>query len=84
MAKHIKKTFHYPQEAKTKFIEGVVYLTMTIEADGSITNIRTRGPHPVLEAEAVRIIELLPRLQPAILMDKAIAVPYSIPITFRL
>lgn len=57
---------------------------MTIEADSTIANIRTKRPHPLLEAKAVRIMEPLPRLQPAILEEKTIAVPYSIPITCKL
>lgn len=84
MEKHIKTNFRYPEEAKSSYIEGVVKLMMTIKADGTITNLRAKGPHPLLEAEAIRIMKLIPRLQPALLEGNTVSVPYSIPITFRL
>jgi TonB family protein len=84
MQRHIKKNFRYPEEAKAKYIEGVVNVMMTIEADGTISKIRTKGPHPLLEKEAVRIMRLLPIFRPAMHEGRAVAVPYSIPLTFRL
>ncbi|MEN8799795.1 MAG: energy transducer TonB [Flavobacteriaceae bacterium] len=84
MQKHIKKHFRYPEDAKANYIEGVVYIMMTIEADGTLSNIRTKGAHPLLEKEAVRIMRLLPKFRPAIHEGEAVSVPYSIPLTFRL
>jgi hypothetical protein len=38
----------------------------------------------MLEAEAKRIISLIPKLSPGRIDEKAVRVPFSIPITFRL
>ena len=35
-----------------------------IDKNGDIKDIRTRGPHPSLEEEAIRVINKLPRMKP--------------------
>ncbi|NNL01710.1 MAG: energy transducer TonB, partial [Eudoraea sp.] len=47
-------------------------------------NIRYRGPDKNLEKEALRIIEKLPRMTPGKQRARAVRVPFSIPITFKL
>ncbi len=82
--KHISKNFRYPEEAQEKGIQGKVNLMFTIATDGSIQNIRKRGPHESLEAEGERIIARLPKMTPGKQKGKAVNVPFSIPITFKL
>lgn len=84
MQEHIGKYFKYPDEAQRQGIQGRVSIMFTIDEDGSITNIRKRGPHELLENEAVRIIEKLPRMTPGTYEGKTVKVPFSIPISFRL
>lgn len=43
-----------------------------------------RGPDKNLEAEALRIINLLPNMTPGRQRGRPVKVPFSIPITFRL
>lgn len=54
-----------------------------IGKDGKIKDVMARAPHPALEAEAVRIIELLPDFTPGKQRGKAVTVPYSLPILFQ-
>ena len=82
--KHISKHFNYPEEAQKQGIQGRVSIMFTIDEDGSIVDIRKRGPHESLEAEAVRIIEKLPRMTPGSYEGKTVKVPFSIPISFKL
>lgn len=84
MLKHIRKNFRYPEVAQEMGLEGRVSVMFTVQKDGSIGNIRLRGPHESLEAEASRIISELPKLTPGKQRGTAVKVPYSIPITFRL
>lgn len=84
MQQHISKNFRYPEVAQEMGIQGRVNVVFTIDKDGSITNIRTRGPDKNLEAEAKRIIEKLPKMNPGKQRGKPVRVPFSIPITFRL
>ena len=61
MQKHIRKNLRYPEIAQEMGVQGRVAVMFTIQKDGSIGNIRMRGPDKNLEAEARRIIEKLPR-----------------------
>lgn len=82
--KHIRKNFRYPEKAKEQGIQGRVAVMFTINKAGEIVNIKKRGPSPFLEDEALRIIELLPRMTPGKQNGKPVNVPFSIPITFRI
>jgi len=82
--KHISKVFRYPEIAQEMGIEGKVYTQFTILKDGSIGNVRMRGPDKNLEKEAARIIDKLPKMTPGKQRGKAVKVPFSIPINFKL
>ena len=84
MNKHIVRNFRYPEIAQEMGIQGRVYVNFIISKDGSITNIRMRGPDKNLEKEAERIISKLPQMTPGKQRGRAVRVPFSIPITFRL
>ncbi len=84
MQKHIRKNFRYPEIAQEMGVQGKVNVMFTIQKDGSIGNIRYRGPDKNLEAEALRIIEKLPKMTPGKQRGRPVRVPFSIPITFKL
>ena len=81
---HIIRNFRYPKEAQKEKIQGRVFVQFYIGVGGYIDNIRTRGPHEILEKEAKRIVSLLPRFVPGKIDGKAVRVPMSVPISFRL
>ncbi len=81
---HVSKNFKYPEIAVEMGIQGKVYVQFIIDADGSIIEIKTRGPDRLLEQEAERIITSLPKLIPGKQRGRPVKVPYSIPITFKL
>jgi protein TonB len=54
-----------------------------IDKNGNVTGVRSRAPHPRLEKEAARVINLLPKMKPGRQRGKAVVVPYSLPITFK-
>ena len=82
--RHIRKNFRYPEIAQEMGIQGRVNIIFVIQKDGSIGNIRMRGPDKSLEAEALRIIEKLPQMTPGKQRGRPVKVPFSIPITFKL
>ncbi len=84
MQQHIRKNFRYPEVAQEMGIQGRVSVLFTIQKDGSIGNIRLRGPDKNLEAEAQRIIEKLPKMTPGKQRGRPVRVPFSIPIMFKL
>lgn len=81
---HIRKNFRYPEIAQEMGIQGRVYVNFIISRDGSIIDIRMRGPDKNLEKEAERIISKLPKMIPGKQRGRPVRVPFSIPITFRL
>ncbi len=81
---HVKKEFNYPPTAIELGIQGKVYVQFVIDGKGYITHIRTRGPDANLEQEASRIVASLPQMTPGMQRGRAVKVPYSIPITFKL
>ncbi len=54
-----------------------------IDKNGNVTGVRSRAPHPRLEKEAARVINMLPKMKPGRQRGKAVTVPYSLPITFQ-
>jgi protein TonB len=54
-----------------------------IDKNGNVTGVRSRAPHPRLEKEATRVINMLPKMKPGRKRGRAVIVPYSLPITFQ-
>ena len=54
-----------------------------IDKNGNVTGVRSRAPHPRLEKEAARVINMLPKMKPGRQRRKPVIVPYSLPITFQ-
>jgi protein TonB len=54
-----------------------------IDKKGYVKDIRIRAPHPRLEKEAFRVINMLPRMTPGTVNGQPVIVPYSLPITFQ-
>lgn len=80
---HISKNYQFPELAMEMGIHGKVFVMFSIDQNGVVTDIKTRGPDKVLENEARRIISLLPKMKPAMQRNRSVKVPYSIPINFK-
>ena len=76
--KHIRKNFRYPDIAQEMGLQGRVNVVFTIQKDGSIGDVRMRGPHEVLKTEASRIISKLPKMTPGKQRGTPVKVPFSI------
>ncbi|MFH4964085.1 energy transducer TonB [Gaetbulibacter sp. M235] len=83
MEEHVAKNFRYPEQALDLGIQGKVFVIFVIDAKGYVSSIRSRGPDKVLEAEAERIIKLLPKMIPGKQRGRPVKVPYSVPIVFK-
>ena len=60
-----------------------IYVLFKIDKSGDVVGVRARAPHPRLEKEAARVINLLPKMKPGRQRGKAVIVPYSLPIIFQ-
>ena len=75
----------YPKEAAEKKIQGRVIVQFVVMKDGSIANARViRSVDPLLDAEALRVIGLMPKWKPGAQRGQAVNVKFTMPITFRL
>lgn len=84
LKKHIKRNFRYPEAAVVTGQEGKVYVEFEISKTGVIGGLRLRGPAPVLEKEASRIINRLPQMIPGKVKGIPVRVRFAVPINFVL
>lgn len=75
----------YPKNAKEKAIAGTVYTRFTIDTAGYVVNPEiVRGIDAELDAEALRLVKLMPKWQPGILEGKLTPVTFTMPLIFKL
>ena len=79
------KNLKYPTEAKRNKIQGRVYISFIVEADGSLSEPKVlRGIGSGCDEEAVRVMKLSPNWIPGVQNGKKVRVNYTVPIFFSL
>ena len=79
------KNVKYPATAQEKGIQGRVIVQFVVNRDGSIVEPKVvRGVDPELDAEALRVISIMPKWKPGKQKGEAVRVKYTIPVMFRL
>jgi protein TonB len=76
---------HYPQAELKQGIQGTVYVNFIVEKDGSLSNMRILkgvANGPALDAEALRVMALMPKWHPGSQNGKPVRVAYNLPIRF--
>ncbi len=82
LMKYIKAHLQTPQTQE--IIVGNVILQFVVQSDGSIGEVKVvRSLHPDYDKEAVRVIKSLPKFTPGRQNGQAVAVWYTLPVTFR-
>ncbi|WP_034062527.1 M56 family metallopeptidase [Lacinutrix jangbogonensis] len=61
-----------------------IYTRFLINKEGNVVDIKARAPHPELEKEAKRVVQLIPQLQPGKQEGKPVSVAFDLPITFNI
>ncbi|SDK89367.1 Signal transducer regulating beta-lactamase production, contains metallopeptidase domain [Salinimicrobium catena] len=61
-----------------------VYVQFKITKNGTVEILGARAPHPALKEEAVRVINLLPEMQPGKQGGENVNVLYTLPITLKI
>lgn len=81
VADHMK----YPTEAHKAKEQGRVIVQFVVEKDGSVSNLKVvRSVSPLLDAEAIRVMSMMPKWKPGMQRGEAVRVKFTIPVTFRL
>ena len=80
------KNISYPKAAAEAKVRGTVYVSYTIETDGSLTDIKVQGPKlgAGLDEEAIRVVKLSKKWNPGRINGVPARVKYNIPIKFTM
>ena len=85
LMKYISDHVEYPAMAIERGIEGRVTVRFVVDKDGYVRDVTViRGAHELLDREAVRVIQSLPRWNPGKQNGVAVAVYYNVPVNFAL
>ena len=85
LLKFIADNTKYPEVAKADTIQGKVIVRFIVNTEGNTEGITVlKGVHPLLDAEAVRVVKLLSGFKPGMQRGKAVNVWYMVPINFTL
>ena len=81
----VNTNLKYPDEAKEKNIQGRVTLSFTVASDGKVYDVKVlRGADPLLDNEAVRVVEMSPDWTPGKVDGIPVAVTYTFPVIFQM
>lgn len=85
LLKYVAEHVVYPEVAKENDIQGTVYIGFVINEKGKVTDVTlTRGVDPLLDKEALKVVENLPDWKPGKQSGKNVKVRMNIPIKFQL
>lgn len=81
----LNTALRYPATAKTKKIQGTVMVSFVVEKDGRTTNHKlVKTANNMLDAEAMRVIRMMPKWKPAQDHGKNCRSVVAVPIVFAL
>lgn len=84
-SKWVNSRLVYPEIAKENGVQGRVTLQFTVNADGSVSNVKVlRGVDSSLDKEAIRVVSSSPKWKPGKQRDRAVKVTYTFPVIFQL
>lgn len=79
------RNLKYPVEAQKAGTQGRVILSFIVNKDGSISNVEVmRSVSKELDAEAVRVVQSMPKWKPGKQRGQAVDVRFTMPVTFHL
>ncbi|MDP2424046.1 MAG: M56 family metallopeptidase [Bacteroidales bacterium] len=83
--KYLIDNIRYPETARLKGVQGVIFVSFVVEADGAITNIKIlRGIGSGCDEEAVRVVSKMPKWNPGKLRGQPVRVQFVMPFKFSL
>ena len=85
--KFLNSNLRYPKEERRNLIQGAVFVRFIVENDGSVSSPEILRPvegGPGLSAEALRVITLLPKWNPAKQAGKNVSTYFTLRVKFQL
>ena len=85
LMKYISMNVHYPEAATKTGTQGRVVVQFIIEEDGTVSDARVvQRVSDELDAEALRVVNAMPKWTPGRQKGQPVRVKYTLPVTFRL
>ena len=85
MIEFLQTNIKYPEDAVKQKVEGRVMVQFVVETDGSISDVHVaKQVFPSLDAEAIRVVQVMPKWVPGRAKGKVVRVKYNLPIVFRM
>ena len=82
---YLRDNMVVPDSCRENNIQGRVLVTFIVEKDGSITKPEViKSVHPILDAEALRLVSAMPKWKPGRQNGEVQRVKYMVPVNFRL
>ncbi len=83
--KYLSRNIKYPVRARDNGKQGRVAVTFVVDTNGKIKSTYVRTPvDPDLDAESIRLINMMPDWSPAVLDDVPYEMCFTLPIHFRI
>ena len=85
MIEFLQANMKYPEDAAKQKVEGRVMVQFVVETDGSVTDVHVaKQVFPSLDAEAIRVVQAMPKWTPGKDKGRVVRVKYNLPIVFRM
>jgi TonB family protein len=84
MMQFIQNNLKYPESAQVTGVQGIVIVNFIVDQNGKIKNAKVMKGVPVLDAEALKVLDLMPNWQPGKMKGKPVSVSYTVPFKFVL
>lgn len=85
LMEYLSSNIKYPKEAQKEAVEGRVILRFVVDTDGSVKDVKVlKGVHELLDAEAIRVVESMPKWEPGKNAGEPVAVYFTLPISFKM
>jgi len=79
----ISEKIEYPKELADSSILGKVFVSFVVEPDGTVSTVKlVRGLNPVLDKQAIKLIQSSPKWVPGKRKGKAVRVGFTFPVNF--
>lgn len=85
LLKFLQNNLKYPENAMKNNVQGRVIVQFVVEKDGTLTEFKVaRSVDPDLDAEALRVLQIMPKWKPGMQMGKIVRVKFTVPVSFKL
>jgi protein TonB len=81
----LSENTEYPDASKKKGTQGKVIVQFVVDAAGNVGRVKIlRGVDPLIDEEAMRAVQKLPKFEPGLKEGKPVSVYYMVPLIFKL